>query len=184
MWLISFGWGGLWLVTLGIVVQLVPRLMSIGYTQPKSILLLSAAAVCAIPGSLLWGWLDQKFSTKTASFIYGVVYILTLILLIAQTKNIAITFVTVVCVGIGLGGIKNLITSMVSTVYGRFDFGAAYRLIVPISIIVRTMAFVLMGAALAVFHSLTGAYVLFIVVDIIALGLILMTRGTCKGRVQ
>ncbi|MBP1625786.1 MAG: major facilitator superfamily 1 [Holophagaceae bacterium] len=182
MWLISFGWGCLWMVTMGIVVQLVPRLMSIGYSQQSSIALLSAAAVCAIPGGLLWGWLDQKFGTKTASFIYGVLYIITLFLLIYQTKNYALTFMTVVFVGIGLGGIKNLLTSMVSTVYGRFDFGSAYRLVVPISLIVRTLAFLIMGIALAVFKSLSGAYAMFIVVDIIALGLIVLTRGTCKGK--
>lgn len=182
MWLISFGWGCLWMVTMGIVVQLVPRLMSIGYSQQASIALLSAAAVCAIPGGLLWGWLDQKFGTKTASFTYGVLYIITLFLLIYQTRNTALTFVTVVFVGIGLGGIKNLLTSMVSTVYGRFDFGAAYRLIVPISLVVRTLCFPIMGVALIAFKSLSGAYTMFIVVDVIALGLVVLTRGTCKGK--
>nr|WP_320133890.1 MFS transporter [uncultured Holophaga sp.] len=182
MWLISFGWGCLWLVTMGIVVQLVPRLMSLGYTQARAIAFLSTAAVCAIPGGLLWGWLDQRFSTKVASFVYGVLYILTLFMLIFQTRSMAATFVTVVFVGIGLGGIKNLLTSMVSTVYGRFDFGAAYRLVVPISLIVRTLCFPIMGIALLAFKSLSGAYAMFIVVDVIALILISLTRGTCKGK--
>lgn len=37
MWLISIGFGALWLVTVGIVVQLVPRLISIGYSQNSAI---------------------------------------------------------------------------------------------------------------------------------------------------
>jgi len=182
MWLISCGWGCLWLVTMGIVVQLVPRLMSLGYTQSHAIAFLSTAAVCAIPGGLLWGWLDQRFSTKVASLIYGVLYIITLFMLIFQTRSTTATFITVVFVGIGLGGIKNLLTSMVSTVYGRYDFGAAYRLVVPLSLIVRTLCFPIMGVALVAFKSLTGAYGMFIVVDVIALVLISLTRGTCKGK--
>ena len=182
MWLISLGWGSLWLVTLGIVVQLVPRMTSIGYTQPYAIALLSAAAICALPGSLLWGWLDQKFGTKFASICYGALYIVTLILLIAQTRNTAVTFLTVVFVGLGLGGIKNLITSMIGTVYGRYDFTAANRLIMPIAIVVRTLCFVVMGITLAIFKSLSGAYGAFILVDVIAIVLVCATTSKCKGK--
>jgi len=184
MWLISVGWGCLWLVTVGIVVQLVPRLTSLGYSQTHAIAFLSAAAICAVPGGLIWGWLDQKFGTKVSSLVYGVMYIITLVLLITQTHNPVMTFITIVFVGIGLGGIKNLITSMVGTVYGRFDFGAAYRLIIPLSIIVRTLCFPIMGIGMQKFNTLSAAYVVFIVVDIIALGLILLTRSTCKGKMH
>ena len=182
MWLIAAGWGALWMVTVGIVVQLVPRLTSIGYPLPKAIAFLSIAALCAIPGGLIWGWLDQKLGTKKASLIYGLMYILTLILLITQTGNQVMTFITIVFVGIGLGGIKNLITSMVGTVYGRYDFSAAFRLVIPFSIIIRTLCFPIMGFAMAKFHTLSAAYVIFIGVDVIALFLVLGTRGTCKGK--
>jgi MFS family permease len=182
MWLISVGWGSLWMVTVGIVVQLVPRMTSIGYSQPYAIALLSAAAICAVPGSLLWGWLDQKFGTRFASICYGALYILTLILLIAQTRNTVLTFITVVFVGLGLGGIKNLITSMVGSVYGRYDFMAANRIIMPIAVVVRTLCFVVMGITLAIFKSLTGAYGAFIVVDIIAIILVCATTSQCKGK--
>ncbi len=182
MWLISVGWGSLWMVTVGIVVQLVPRMTSIGYSQPYAIALLSAAAVCALPGSILWGWLDQNYGTKLASIYYGALYIITLILLIVQTKNTALTFLTVVFVGLGLGGIKNLITSMVGTVYGRYDFMAANRIIMPISVVVRTLCFVVMGITLAIFKSLTGAYGAFILVDIIAIALVCATTSKCKGK--
>jgi len=182
MWLISLGWGSLWMVTVGIVVQLVPRMTSIGYSQAYAIALLSAAAICALPGSLLWGWLDQKFGTRFASICYGALYIVTLILLIAQTKNTALTFLTVVFVGLGLGGIKNLITSMIGTVYGRYDFMAANRIIMPIAVVVRTLCFVVMGATLAIFKSLSGAYGAFIVVDIVAIILVCATTSKCKGK--
>ncbi len=182
MWLTSLGFGCLWMVTLGIVVQLVPRLMSIGFDQQTAILLLASAAVCALPGSVLWGWLDQKYGTKPAGMLYACWYVLTLILLIAQTRNTALTFATVVSVGIGLGGIKNLITSMIGSVYGRYDFTAANRIIIPISIIVRTLGFAVMGIAMASTNGFSGAYAAFIAVDIIGLILIFFISPVCKGK--
>ena len=182
MWLISLGFGCAWMVTVGIVTQLVPRLMSIGYDQKTSIGLLAAAAVCAVPGSIFWGWLDQKFGTRRAGICYTAVYILTLFLLIFQTSNIVITFLTVAAVGAGLGGIKNLITSMIGTVYGRLDFTAANRIILPISIIVRTLAFALTGVGLKLMGGYAGAYALFIIVDIIGLVLIFLITPILKEK--
>jgi sugar phosphate permease len=184
MWLISLGWGCLWMVTVGIVVQLVPRLQSMGYSQAQAIGLLSAAALCAVPGSVLWGYLDQRLGTRKASAIYGAMYIFTLNVLIVGPKSPAAVFLTVVLVGLGLGGIKSLITSMVATVYGRHDFSAAYRLVIPLSIVVRTACFPILGIALQRFGSLTAAYGAFIGVDIAALLLIFLTRGTVKDAVR
>ena len=182
MWLIAVGWGCLWMVTVGVIVQFVPRMTSIGYSQPYAIALLSAAAICALPGSVFWGWLDQKFGTKFASICYGALYIITVTLLIAQTKNTVLTFITVVFVGFGLAGIKNLITSMVGTVYGRYDFMAANRIIMPITVMVRTLCFPVMGVSLAAFKSLSGAYGAFILVDVIAIVLVFATTSKCKGK--
>ena len=182
MWLISIGCGMLWLVTVGIVSQLVPRLISIGYSEATAIAFLSAAAVCAIPGSYLWGWLDQKIGTRAAIMCYAALYIVTLILLLVQGGSV-LTFITIVGVGLGLGGIKNLITSMVGTVYGRYDFPAANRLINPIANLVNRCAFAVMALGLAMSGSYAGSYIAFIVIDII--GLILVSRITpvCKGKI-
>lgn len=182
MWLISLGFGCLWMVTVGIVVQMVPRLMEIGFEQNKAIIFLSLAALCAVPGSLIWGWLDQRLGTRSASMIYALWYILALIMLIVQTSNTVITFLTVVSVGIGIGGIGNLIASVVGTVYGRWDYAAANRIIFPILGSVRTLCFPVIGAALALTKSYSGAYAVFIAVNVIGLILIFFIRPECKGK--
>lgn len=180
MWLISIGWGSLWLVVIGMVSQLVPRLQEFGYAQANAIVFLSAAALCALPGSLLWGWLDQKIGTQRASAVYGLSNLIALGLLIVPQRNTALDFVTLLFVGLGLAGIKSLITSMVATVYGRYDFTSAYRIVIPISIIVRTMSFPIMGWAVSSFGGLTAAYLVFVGIDIVALVIVGMVRGA-KG---
>lgn len=184
MWLIGLGFGCLWMVTVGIVVQMVPRLVSIGYTQSAAVLLLSAASICAIPGSILWGWLDQKYGTRAAAMLYAATYIVTLVVLILQINNIVVTFIAVGLVGVGLGGIKNLVTSIVASVYGRYDFSAAFRIILPITIIVRTMAFAVLAVALKLGEGFSGAYIAFIGIDIIGLILVSLITVRCKGKVM
>ncbi|MGO0059833.1 MFS transporter [Brevibacillus fluminis] len=178
MWLISLGFGCLWMVTVGIVSQLIPRLLSIGYDLDSAILMLSSAAVCALPGSLFWGWLDQRKGTRIAGMVYAIMYIATLILLIVQGGTV-LTFLTVLMVGIGLGGIKNLIPSMVGSIYGRYDFPAANRLITPIASLVRVCAFALIAVGLKITGSYTGAYLIFIAIDL--LGLFLISRIAKTG---
>lgn len=178
LWVISAAWGGLWLVTVGIVVQLVPRLVELGYRQYEAIGLLSTAALIAIPGSLLWGYLDHRIGTRQASAAYAVHYIGTLILLIIAGTHPTFVFPCVVLVGIGLGGIKSLITSMVATAYGQAGFASAFRVVMPLSIIVRTLCFPIMGMAISTFGTLTAAYYVFIAVDMAALALILTMSTT------
>ena len=60
MWLISLGYGCVWLVTIGIVSQYVVRLVSVGYSESFALSMLSTAAIFCLIGSYLWGWLIKK----------------------------------------------------------------------------------------------------------------------------
>lgn len=180
MWFISLGYGCLWLVTIGIVSQYVLRLMSLGYTEETAINMLAVAAICALPGSYLWGWLDLKWGTKKASVIYTATYIVILGCLVYEGGPV-FTFFTSVLVGSGLAGIKELITSMTGSVYGRYDFAAANRVITPIANILRSSTFIVMGMSLMLTKSYSGAYLIFIVINIIGLVLISKITDECKG---
>ncbi|MFP7296263.1 MFS transporter [Neobacillus niacini] len=183
MWLISLGYGCVWLVTIGIVSQYVVRLVSVGYSESFALSMLSTAAIFCLIGSYLWGWLDQKVGTKKASMIYVLSYILTIILLLLD-GNVILTFITAIAVGSGLAGIKNFITSMTGTVYGRYDFAAANRMVTPIANSVRALPFVILGISMKFTGGFNLAYMIFIGIDI--LGLILISRITneCKGTVS
>lgn len=182
MWLISLGYGCVWLVTIGIVSQYVVRLISVGYTEKFALTMLSSAAVFCLIGSYLWGWLDHRVGTKKASMIYVLSYIVTLILLLLdENKNIVLTFVTSIAVGSGLAGIKNFITSMTGSVYGRYDFAAANRLITPIANSIRALPFVILGLSMKYTGGFNLAYLIFIGIDLAGLILISLITSQCKG---
>jgi len=180
VWTISIGYGLIFLVTVGIMSQLVPRIMSLGFEQNKALALLSLCALIGIIGSYFWGWLDQKTSTKKASIALAAWYIIALILLIVS-KNDGLLIFAIVMVGFGIGGIGNLQPSMLAQVFGRLDYASANRIVPPIISLIRILAFAVMGVALTVTGSFDGAYIVLIVINIIALLFIFAIKDTCIG---
>lgn len=175
-WLIGAGYGLLWMVTVGVVSQFIPRMMSVGYTQPQALLFLTVSSIIAIPGSYFWGWLDGKIGTKIASVIYSVSYIVALIILIFAS-NIALIWVGSIFIGLGLGGILNLIPSMVISAFGKEGFKQANSLIMTIASLLRVLAFAIMAACLdASGGSYTLPYTVFIGADILGAIVLLLIR--------
>lgn len=166
-WLIVFGYGFLWMVLVGIISQLVPRMMSVGYSNGEALTFMTITSIIAIPGSYLWGWMDSKFGTKWISVIFAGSYIIALILLITSF-NVVCVWAGCIFAGLGIGGLLNLLSSMIISMFGRAGFMSANSIIYPLANVVRTFAFVLMGALLGISGgSYTLPYLVFIVIDIV-----------------
>lgn len=173
-WFISIGLGLMWMVTVSIVSRLVPRLMSLGMERGPAVGMLSVVGFFGIFGSYIWGWIDQKFGTKKASLIYCVWYAVALVLLIMMQSK-ALMYIGVFMVGISVGGICNLIPSMVGTIFGRKDFAAANRFISAVTKGICACAYLYMGKMTASV-GMTGAYVGLIVVCAVAFILIALIQ--------
>ena len=166
-WLIGIGYGLLWMVTVGVVSQFIPRMISVGYTQPQALMFLTISSIIAIPGSYFWGWLDGKIGTKLASVIYSVSYIVALLILIFAS-NIALIWIGCIFIGLGLGGILNLIPSMVISVFGKKGFKQANSFVTTIASLIRVLAFAIMAFCLTISGgSYTMPYIVFICADIL-----------------
>ena len=175
-WLISIGYGLLWMVTVGVVSQFIPRMISVGYTQSEALMFLTISSIIAIPGSYFWGWLDGKIGTKMASVIYSVSYIAALLILIFAS-SLAIIWIGCIFIGLGLGGILNLIPSMVISAFGKEGFKQANSLVTTIASLIRVLAFAIMAACLTVSGgSYTLPYTVFICADILGAVFLLLIR--------
>lgn len=173
-WCIGVGHGLLWMTTLGLVSNFITKLVMVGTDMNMAIGMLTLAAVVGIVGSYIWGWIDQKFGTKMASIIYGVWYLVALLLMIFHNGSMAMTLLSSLFVGFGIGGIGNLIPSIIGTCYGRFGFVQANRVIAPINTAVRSLAFIIIGAVGVA--NLNKAYVIFFIGSAVAVALIAMIR--------
>lgn len=183
MWLISIGYGLLWLVDIGVVSQLVPRLISIGYEKSTAIFMFTTAAIFCAIFSYVWGWLDVRFGTRRTGVAYAFFFAFTHACLLVK-GNIAFTYFTLLLVGASIAGIKELATSQVGTVYGRYDFPAANRVISTIACLFRVSCFIVIAASLKWTGGYDGAYMFFILLDFIGAALIWRITDMCKGRVD
>lgn len=156
VWLIGLGFGIFIICNVACISQLIPRLIMAGWAPPKAIASMTVAAVLGLLGSYLTGWLDQKIGTKKASIAYGCWYVVTLITCAIPSNNMYLQYLSVFMIGIAIGGIGNLFPSMTATLFGRYDFVRAMGVLNPITNIVRSFAFIIMGAGL----SMTGNYYL------------------------
>ena len=97
---------------------------------------------------------------------------MTLITCAIPSDNLILQYFTVFMIGMAIGGIGNLFPSMTATVFGRLDFVRAMGVLNPITNIVRSFAFVIMGVGL----SMTGTYHLSyaIVAGLCVVGIILV----------
>ena len=164
-YLIGFGLGLLWLTTMGIVSNFIPRLLGVGVENGLAIGMLTAAALIGIVGSYVWGLLDVKFGTKRTCIIYGIWYLVALLIMINLTPNPAMVWLAAIFAGFGIGGIGNLIPSMIGTCFGRFGFIQANRAVAPLNTFTRSWALIIIGAVGVQF--LTKAYWIFFVLSIV-----------------
>ncbi|WP_316859281.1 MFS transporter [uncultured Cohaesibacter sp.] len=167
VWLVGFAYGALYMVTVGLVSQLVPRLMAIGYDLNTAISYLTIAALVGVIGSYAWGWLDQKIGTRNASLVYSFWYIAALILNVFELNEITL-WISVFMIGFGIGGCGNLATSIVATKFHRGTFIKAWGIINPIQSIVRSFAFAVLAFGLTYLGGYSGAYSIYIVINLIA----------------
>lgn len=183
VWMISLGYGFIFLVTVGIISQLVPRVVSLGYDQTKALFMLSLCAAVGIIGSFVWGWLDQRLSTKKASVILAIWYVVALFLLIFAKSSLPMLLFAIIMVGFGVGGIGNLQPSMVVQVFGRLEYASANRVVTPLIAIIRILAFAVVGIALSVTGNYEGAYAVLLVFNVIALIMIALIDETSLEKV-
>ena len=175
-WVISLGLGLYMLITVGVMSQLVPRLMSIGFSMSGAVGALSVCALIGSVGSYAWGVLDQKLSTKVATALFGVWYAVAVVLNLFS--NPFCIYLSLFMIGVAIGGNANWPVSLTTTVYGHRNFTKVFSLINPAISVVRMLAFSVLAVSLAMTGSYTAAYIGFVVLACIAAFMIFTMNDT------
>lgn len=178
VWIMSLGMGLMWLAVIGVVSQDIPRIISLGYSEGFATWVLFVCAFISIGGSYFWGLLDQLVGTKKALIAFGVFFTLVLGVYLLQSYGAAYIWVSVACSMFCVGGIPNLVPSMIGTVFGRYDFPAANRFISPICNLLFSSAYLVVSACLSAFGGYNQAYL--ILMGICLAGLVLMCFASDK----
>lgn len=179
-WQISFGYGIILMITVGILSTLVRTLIIKGLNENIAVSMMTVAAVLGIPFSYLWGWLGVKFSTKRATILlYIVIFAMILCMLLPGAWT---AYVTAVLLGCFIGAGNNLTPAIIATVFGRYDFSKALSVIMPIWNIVVAFATTVVGVPQSLTNSYVAAYLVLGVFAVIGFILVLTLDDRCIGK--
>ena len=178
VWRVIFPLGIMELFSLGVMSNFVPRMAQIGFDTAPCTPMLACAGLVACVGSYLCGILDQKAGTKKAiiiTFLFGIVSLaLNVIGGFVTTgrpgdTGYILIFVAQPFMGIMLGGAANYLVSLISTIWGRYDFDNGYRVMKPAVAIIGALGITICGAIGNSFNiGYAYAYILICVLCIIA----------------
>jgi MFS family permease len=178
-WLLMFSFGLIYTMMTGIMSQLIPRLLDVGFSLNQALMMMSIAALGGMPMSYVWGWLDDKYGTPKTCVFFSWAYIVgSICLIFGSSENMVATFGGILAIALTTGGMPNLQPSIQAWVFGRKDFVNTNRYINMGHMVMRSSAFTIMGMIYATFGTYTPAYVLFLGLSVICMILFMMIKTT------
>lgn len=136
VWMIGLSLGIMELLSLGIMTNFVPRMVQAGYVDPVThgpsgiiFLMLAIAGIAACFGSVGCGIMDAKLGPKKAIQITMIIAFIAIILNLIPTT--ATKFASLPFLAVMLGGAANYLVSLTNTIWGRYDFPMAYKVLKP-----------------------------------------------------
>ena len=181
VWQIGIVWGLLWMIAVAFVSQLVRRCTTLGYEANFAVHVLQVSSIVGLFGSWLFGWIDTKTSTKISTTIYAVAIAMFFVLGLLQPLGTVFVWISACGIMACVGGIANLAPSMIGTVFGRWDFAAANRLISPIIMAVSSSAFLLASVFLKSPWGYDGMYIACAVIAVLCLVAVRLTKDRMIG---
>ena len=185
VWLIAISLGIMELLSLGIMTNFVPRMIQAGFVDanggpaPVVFAMLGIAGIMACFGSVGCGILDAKLGPKKAIQITMVVAVIAIILNLIPTTPTK--FASLPFLAIMLGGAANYLVSLTNTIWGRYDFPMAYKVLKPMVAAIGALGVSVVGI-IGRSISYAAAYGVLAVLTVIALILVSVVDDTMIGR--
>lgn len=177
IWLMGISTGAIYIMLVGVVSQIVPRLMAMGYELETAIFYMSVSALFGIIGAYVWGKMNEKLGVKTALLIYTAWWMVSIVLNLYAT-NEYLLWASLFMIGVSLPGATNLSTALVATKFPRKLYIRAIAIVHPIQSVIRCLAFSILAFGLAYLGGYPGAYALLVGVGVITLILLWLIDTT------
>ena len=166
VWRIGLTYGVFGMVCIGVMTNFLPRAIASGYDRLEIIPMLTLTGAVACVGSYLCGLLDAKVGPKKAAIYTMFLGVAALLVNIIPSK-IAM-YASLPMIGVLLGGAANYLVSITTTIWGRYDFPNAYRVLIPINNFVGAAGVAVVGIIGSSKLGYTGAYAVLAGIALIA----------------
>lgn len=153
------------------------RIQEFGFTQTQSVWINTIFAALACVGSVVWGWMDQKFGTKSSVAIFCIVFAIACFVNVGASSlnyNVPLMFVSLFMFYWCIGGNANWPVSLCASLFDQSDFLKAQTPLTIVFTAGRMTSFSVLAFGMSLTGgALTGGYIIAGILFIIALFVIL-----------
>ena len=164
-WFAAIFTGLFQICSVGVMQQLVTRnIRDFGMTQGAALTLMTIVALIGVFGSWIIGVIDQKIGTKKTMQFFGIWFAAALVINVLAKGQVGLLFyLSILMIGMGIGGSANFTTSLPTSIFGRQGFDKVNSVVFPIQGFVTAWCFVVNGIVTNVIGNLSVAYIIFAV---------------------
>ena len=150
VWLLIVVFGLMFCTTIASVAQIVPFFMQNGFQMPQILAIMGGAAIGGVIGSVLFGFIDQKWGTKVATLVYC---ILAAVCYAGMFFISNMGFLMVAAfVAFGLNGAPgNLLPSYIISLFGPMSFNSVSKSVMPVVGLLRALGYIVAAAFAVIF---------------------------------
>jgi MFS family permease len=182
-WLLSIGIGLMQASDQALLASQVPHFIDLGFTMQTAALLASVKTFSAIGGKVIVGYLADKVDLRWL-FVGVAASNITILLVYMSQPTFEVLLVTVALLGIAVGGVFPVWTTLISWLFGARSFGTVMGVMMIITNPLAMVAYRVIGSVHDEFGSYVPAFAGFIVMVLVATALILMLRPEPETRVS
>ena len=170
-WMVGFAYALALMGTVGVMFQLGPRFTDIGFDRGMAMALVSLTALIATMGKTAWGMLCDRYEPRRVVAVLMAMNGMGLCLALVPESMLALsTFILLF--GFAMGGIMSTLPILVADLYGRASFASVSRFM-SLFVILEVGGYLLRGPSFDRTGSYDTAYATFVLLDLIAAGLVL-----------
>lgn len=137
-------------------------------------MIMALIMVFGLLGSLILGFLDDKFGTKRAMLIASIVMVIAGILGVASKANGNLALPALLCLAVFMGASSNFTVSLAAQYWRREDFSTVFGTVNPVANFINSFG----PAAVGILMGVTGSYIA-IFVGVVILGVISVILVLC-----
>lgn len=173
-WKVGFAYALVMMGVAGVMFQLAPRFIDLGYDRKTAMFLISAAALAGTIGKAAWGILCDRFDPRRVVAALMAMNSLGLGLGLLPGSPLAVALFVGVY-GFAMGGVMSTFPILVADLFGRDSFAQVARFL-GLFLFLNAVGYLVMGQSFDRTGSYDAAYVLFVVLGLAAAVLILSVK--------
>ncbi len=159
---------------MGVMFQIAPRFQDLGLDSRWAMALTAAMALLGASGKYLWGLFCDWWPPVRVVWCLFLAKALGLGLGLAGGSAMA-TAAFVMVFGFAMGGVMSTYPILTAAIFGREHFTRVYRMLV-LFLALQGLGYLVMGQSFALTGSYDSAYLTFLLLDLIAAGLVASIR--------